>query len=92
MDGVDVAQETGETKQQPSMLTGPAVPGFCLVSFRFLFPVRHPLCEVYLQIYLAEKILLLTHGVIAAFESHQRNKTPSDPLSLKTYALRDSIQ
>ena len=25
-----------ETKQQPSMLTGPAVPGGCLVSFRFL--------------------------------------------------------
>ena len=25
-----------ETKQQPSMLPGPAVPGCCLVSFRFL--------------------------------------------------------
>ena len=30
-----------ETKQQPSMLPGPAVPGCCLVSFDFLW-AGHP--------------------------------------------------
>ena len=29
-------RERSETKQQPSMLPGPAVPGCCLVSFLFL--------------------------------------------------------
>ena len=29
-----------ETKQQPSMLPGPAVPGCCLVSFRFLCDIH----------------------------------------------------
>ena len=28
-----------ETKQQPSMLPGPAVPGCCLVSFYFLWAI-----------------------------------------------------
>ena len=41
MDGVYVAQETErETKQQPSMLPGPPVPGWCLVSFRFLCDIH----------------------------------------------------
>ena len=33
-----------ETKQQPSMLPGPTVPGCCLVSFRFLCDIHsnHP--------------------------------------------------
>ena len=29
-----------ETKQQPSMLPGPAVPGCCLVSFHFLWAIQ----------------------------------------------------
>ena len=29
-----------ETKQQPSMLLGPAVPGCCLVSFHFLCDIH----------------------------------------------------
>ena len=28
-----------ETKQQPSMLSGPAVPGSCLVSFHILWAI-----------------------------------------------------
>ena len=37
-----------ETKQQPSMLPGPAVPGCCLVSFRFLCDIHsiHSLHEI----------------------------------------------
>ena len=31
-----------ETKQQPSMLPGPAVPGCCLVSFHFLWAILYP--------------------------------------------------
>ena len=31
-----------ETKQQPSMLPGPAVPGCCLVSFHFLWAILCP--------------------------------------------------
>ena len=31
-----------ETKQQPSMLTGPAVPGCCLVSFHILWAILCP--------------------------------------------------
>ena len=31
-----------ETKQQPSMLPGPAVPGCCLVSFNFLCAIMWP--------------------------------------------------
>ena len=34
-----------ETKQQPSMLPGPAVPGCCLISFHFLWAI-HPICPV----------------------------------------------
>ena len=29
-----------ETKQQPSMLPGPSVPGYCLVSFLFLCDIH----------------------------------------------------
>ena len=31
-----------ETKQHPSMLPGPAVPGYCLVSFHFLWAILCP--------------------------------------------------
>ena len=31
-----------ETKQQPSMVSGPAVPGCCLVSFHFLWAILCP--------------------------------------------------
>ena len=31
-----------ETKQQPSMLPGPAVPGYSLVSFHFLWAILYP--------------------------------------------------
>ena len=31
-----------ETKQQPSLLPGPAVPGYCLVSFYFLWAILWP--------------------------------------------------
>ena len=31
-----------ETKQQPIMLPGPAVPGCCLVSFHFLWAILRP--------------------------------------------------
>ena len=34
-----------ETKQQPSMLPGPAVPGCCLISFHFLLAI-HPIRPV----------------------------------------------
>ena len=35
-----------ETKQQPGLLPGPAVPGCCLVSFQFLWAILCPmLCQ-----------------------------------------------
>ena len=39
-----------ETKQQPSMLPGPAVPGCCLISFHFLWAI-HPIRPVHFAIY-----------------------------------------
>ena len=35
----DGPQERKETKQQPSMLPGPTVPGSCLVSFHILWAI-----------------------------------------------------
>ena len=35
-----------ESKQQPGMLPGPAVPGCCLISFHFLWAI-HPIRPVH---------------------------------------------
>ena len=53
-----------ETKQQPSMLPGPAVPGCCLISFHFLWAILCP-----------QAVHVLYHGTIAtgfvaAYQTH----------------------
>ena len=44
-DGVDGPRKWKESKQHPSMLPGPGVPGCCLISFHFLWAI-HPIRPV----------------------------------------------
>ena len=50
-----------ETKQQPSMLPGPAVPGCCLFPFHFLWAI-HPIRPVNMKWYAIYYVPLDTYG------------------------------
>ena len=75
---MNVAQETErETKQQPSMLPGLAVPGCCLVSFHFLCDIHsiHPVNLCPMQIGFSPP-----KGHIAPFPAFRPWTFPSPPL------------